>query len=57
MIYDFDFRFIIHKSKIITFVSDYKNIKTRSHTDGFQRNNAKCLDEKGISRFVPHSSI
>ena len=34
-----------------------KNIKTRSHTDGFQRNNAKCLDEKGISRFVPHSSI
>lgn len=34
-----------------------KIIKTRSHTDGFQRNNAKCLDEKGISRFVPHSSI
>lgn len=34
-----------------------KYIKTRSHTDGFQRNNAKCLDEKGISRFVPHSSI
>lgn len=31
--------------------------KTRSHTDGFQRNNAKCLDEKGISRFVPHSSF
>ena len=31
--------------------------ETRSHTDGFQRNNAKCLDEKGISRFVPHSSI
>lgn len=35
----------------------YKDKKTRSHTDGFQRNNAKCLDEKGISRFVPHSSI
>lgn len=35
----------------------YKDRKTRSHTDGFQRNNAKCLDEKGISRFVPHSSI
>ena len=35
----------------------YKDEKTRSHTDGFQRNNAKCLDEKGISRFVPHSSI
>lgn len=34
-----------------------KDTKTRSHTDGFQRNNAKCLDEKGISRFVPHSSI
>lgn len=37
--------------------SEYKYAKTRSHTDGFQRNNAKCLDEKGISRFVPHSSI
>ena len=35
----------------------YKDTKTRSHTDGFQRNNAKCLDEKGISRFVPHSSF
>ena len=34
-----------------------KDKKTRSHTDGFQRNNAKCLDEKGISRFVPHSSF
>lgn len=34
-----------------------KDTETRSHTDGFQRNNAKCLDEKGISRFVPHSSI
>ena len=34
-----------------------KDRETRSHTDGFQRNNAKCLDEKGISRFVPHSSI
>ena len=34
-----------------------KDMQTRSHTDGFQRNNAKCLDEKGISRFVPHSSI
>lgn len=36
---------------------EVKDAKTRSHTDGFQRNNAKCLDEKGISRFVPHSSI
>ena len=34
-----------------------KDRETRSHTDGFQRNNAKCLDEKGISRFVPHSSF
>ena len=39
------------------YVITYKDSKTRSHTDGFQRNNAKCLDEKGISRFVPHSSI
>ncbi|UVP12137.1 hypothetical protein NXW52_05090 [Bacteroides ovatus] len=38
-------------------ITAYNYIKTRSHTDGFQRNNAKCLDEKGISRFVPHSSI
>ena len=36
---------------------NFKDSETRSHTDGFQRNNAKCLDEKGISRFVPHSSI
>ena len=36
---------------------DGKYTKTRPHTDGFQRNNAKCLDEKGISRFVPHSSF
>ena len=35
----------------------YKDNETRPHTDGFQRNNAKCLDEKGISRFVPHSSF
>lgn len=34
-----------------------KDTETRPHTDGFQRNNAKCLDEKGISRFVPHSSF
>lgn len=35
----------------------FEDTETRSHTDGFQRNNAKCLDEKGISRFVPHSSF
>lgn len=38
-------------------IAVHEYTKTRSHTDGFQRNNAKCLDEKGISRFVPHSSI
>lgn len=37
--------------------TEFKYSETRSHTDGFQRNNAKCLDEKGISRFVPHSSF
>ena len=44
----------IHQTETINLIKDNK---TRSHTDGFQRNNAKCLDEKGISRFVPHSSI
>ena len=43
--------------RYIAYGITYKDKKTRSHTDGFQRNNAKCLDEKGISRFVPHSSI
>ena len=43
--------------RYIAYGITYKDTKTRSHTDGFQRNNAKCLDEKGISRFVPHSSI
>lgn len=42
---------------IQTLIFKEKYSQTRSHTDGFQRNNAKCLDEKGISRFVPHSSI
>lgn len=42
---------------VLTDFSTCKDNKTRSHTDGFQRNNAKCLDEKGISRFVPHSSF
>lgn len=46
-----------NKDRIGIMVQEYKDRKTRSHTDGFQRNNAKCLDEKGISRFVPHSSI
>lgn len=36
MIYDFDFRFIIHKSKIITFVSDYKiGIKIKNQNPYF----------------------
>lgn len=46
-----------NKDRIGIMVQEYKDMETRSHTDGFQRNNAKCLDEKGISRFVPHSSI
>lgn len=52
----------MQKTSLFEFLTEaipsfYKYNKTRSHTDGFQRNNAKCLDEKGISRFVPHSSI
>ena len=38
-------------------MGNYKDSETRSHTDGFRRNNAKCLNEKGICRFVLHSSI
>lgn len=34
----------------------YKNSETRSHTDGFRKNNVKCLKAKGICRFVPNSS-
>lgn len=34
-----------------------KDNKTRSHTDGFGENNAKCLKPKGICGFVPDSSI
>ena len=30
--------------------------KTRSHTDGFRKNNVKCLKPKGICSFVPNSS-
>lgn len=52
----------MQKTSLFEFLTEaipsfYKYKQTRSHTDGFQRNNAKCLDEKGISRFVPHSSI
>lgn len=36
--------------------SEYKDMKTRSHTDNFGENNVKCLIAKGICRFVPHSS-
>ena len=50
-----EFRVLEEMQKIMGIEGKYK--ETRSHTDGFQRNNAKCLDEKGISRFVPHSSI
>ena len=34
-----------------------KDTKNRLHTDGFRRNNAKWLNEKGICRFILHSSI
>lgn len=52
----------MQKTSLFEFLTEvipsfYKYSETRSHTDGFQRNNAKCLDEKGISRFVPHSSF
>lgn len=33
-----------------------KDRKTRSHTDGFRKNNVKCLKPKGICSFVPNSS-
>ena len=31
--------------------------KTRPHTDGFRRNNAKCLKSNGICSVVPYSSF
>ena len=34
----------------------YKDTETRSHTDGFRKNNVKCLKPKGICSFVPNSS-
>lgn len=34
-----------------------KDMETRPHTDGFRRNNAKCLKSNGICSFVPYSSI
>ena len=48
---------LLFKMLFIGLITYTKIQQTRSHTDGFQRNNAKCLDEKGISRFVPHSSF
>lgn len=33
-----------------------KDMRTRSHTDGFRKNNVKCLKPKGICSFVPNSS-
>lgn len=43
------------KNEHSTLQQEYK--KTRSHTDGFGENNAKCLRPKGICGFVPDSSI
>ena len=34
-----------------------KYTKTRSHTDGFGENNAKCLKSKEVHSFVPDPSI
>lgn len=39
------------------FINGDKDMETRSHTDGFGENNAKCLKPKGICGFVPDSSI
>ena len=35
----------------------YKDIKTRSHTDGFRRNNANYWNKREICRFYLYSSI
>ena len=35
----------------------YKYQETRSHTDGFGENNAKCLNSKEVHSFVPDPSI
>ena len=35
----------------------YRDSKTRPHTDGFRRNNAKCLKSNGICNVVPYSSF
>ena len=48
---------LVDEAQFEVLAAQFKDTQTRPHTDGFQRNNAKCLDEKGISRFVPHSSI
>lgn len=34
-----------------------KHKETRPHTDGFRRNNAKCLESNGICSVVPYSSF
>lgn len=34
-----------------------KDNKTRPHTDGFRRNNTKCLKSNGICSVVPYSSF
>ncbi len=39
------------------FIYLHKYTKTRPYTDGFQKNNAKCLKSNEICSFVPYSSI
>lgn len=39
------------------FSFEYKNKKTRSHTDGFRRNNANYWNKREICRFYLYSSI
>lgn len=51
----------MQKTSLFEFLTEaipsfYKYSETRSHTDGFRKNNVKCLKAKGICRFVPNSS-
>lgn len=39
------------------YVITYKDSKTRSHTDGFRRNNANYWNKREICRFYLYSSI
>lgn len=52
----------MQKTSLFEFLTEaipsfYKYKKTRPHTDGFRRNNAKCLKSNGICNVVPYSSF